>query len=65
MVITLGQQYDVGEKPIVILYTYTDHHAQAPITTQHNHLQYIVTRIVLIIMSIIVPHRAIQEQGLG
>ena len=27
MVITLGQQYNVGEKPTVILYTYTNRHA--------------------------------------
>ena len=28
MVVTLGQQYNVEEKPIVILYTYINHHAQ-------------------------------------
>ena len=27
MVVTLGQQYNVGEKPTVILYTYINHHA--------------------------------------
>ena len=27
MVVTLGQQYNVGEKPIVILYTYINRHA--------------------------------------
>ena len=27
MEITLGQQYNVGEKPTVILYTYIDRHA--------------------------------------
>ena len=27
MVITLGQQYNVGEKPTVILYTYINRHA--------------------------------------
>ena len=31
------QQYNVGEKPTVILYTYISHHAQPPIITQHNH----------------------------
>ena len=30
MEITLGQQYDVGEKPTVILYTYIDRHAGTP-----------------------------------
>ena len=27
MVVTLGQQYNVGEKPTAILYTYINHHA--------------------------------------
>ena len=31
MVVTLGQQYNVGEKPTVILYTYMNDHAQPPI----------------------------------
>ena len=35
--ITLGQQYNVGEKPTAILYTYINHHAQPPIIPQHNH----------------------------
>ena len=30
MEITLGQQYNVGEKPIVILYTYINRHAGTP-----------------------------------
>ena len=30
MQITLGQQYNVGEKPTVILYTYINHHAGTP-----------------------------------
>ena len=30
MVITLGQQYNVGEKPAVILYTYINRHAGTP-----------------------------------
>ena len=30
MVVTLGQQYDVGEKPTVILYTYINRHAGTP-----------------------------------
>ena len=37
MVVTLGQQYNVGEKPTVILYTYINHHAQPPIMTQNNY----------------------------
>ena len=27
MVVTLGQQYNIGEKPTVILYTFINHHA--------------------------------------
>ena len=30
MVVTLGQQYNVGEKPIVILYTYINRYAGTP-----------------------------------
>ena len=37
LVVTLGQQCDVGEKPTAILYTYINHHAQPPIIPQHNH----------------------------
>ena len=33
MVVTLGQQYNVGEKPTVILYTYIIRHAEPPIIT--------------------------------
>ena len=57
MEITLGQQYNIGKKTTVILYTYINHHAQPPIITQHNYCStyLVVTRIVLIIMSIIVP----------
>ena len=36
MVVTLGQQYNVGEKPTVILYIYITHHAQPPVITQHT-----------------------------
>ena len=35
--VTLGQQYNVGEKPTALLYTYINHHAQPPIIPQHNH----------------------------
>ena len=35
--VTLGQQYNVGEKPTVILYTYINPHAELPnITKQDN-----------------------------
>ena len=32
-VVTLGQQYNVGEKPTGLLYTYINHHTQPPIIT--------------------------------
>ena len=31
LVVPLGQQYNVGEKPTAILYTYINHHAQSSI----------------------------------
>ena len=34
MVVTLGQQYNFGEKPSVILYTYINRHAGTPDTHQ-------------------------------
>ena len=30
MVVTLGQQYNIGEKPTVVLYTYINRHAGTP-----------------------------------
>ena len=40
MVITLGQQYNVGEKPTVILYTHINRHAETP--TKRKTKQYII-----------------------
>ena len=40
MVITLGQQYNAGEKPTVILYTYINRHAGTPTKGKTN--QYII-----------------------
>ena len=37
MVLTLGQQYDVGEKLTVILYTYINHDVEPPIIRKHKH----------------------------
>ena len=34
MKVTLDQQYHVGEKPTVILYTYINHHAGTPNKTK-------------------------------
>ena len=36
MVVTLGRQYNVGEKLTVILYTYIDRHAGTPDKKQKN-----------------------------
>ncbi|CAM9569335.1 unnamed protein product [Ascophyllum nodosum] len=41
MVITLGQQYNVGEKPTVILYAYINRHAGKP-TKKGKTKQYII-----------------------
>ena len=37
MVITFGQQYNVGEKPTVILYTYINPHGRTPDKTLITH----------------------------
>ena len=34
MVVTLGQQYNIGEKPTVILYIYINRHAGTPEKTE-------------------------------
>ena len=36
MVVTSGQQYNVGEKPTVILYTYINRHAEPPNITRED-----------------------------
>ena len=36
MVVTLDQQYNIGEKPTVILYTYINRHAGTPNKTAKN-----------------------------
>ena len=36
MVVTLGQQYNIGEKPTVILYTYTNRHPETPEKQRKN-----------------------------
>ena len=42
MVVTLGQQYNVGEKPTVILYTYINRHAGTPDKKQKQNRNNIV-----------------------
>ena len=48
MVVTLSQQYNVGEKPTVILYTYINRRAEPPSITKQKTMQYIVKRVVII-----------------
>ena len=51
MVVILGQQYNVREKPTVILYTYiyiTNRHAEPPDIVKHKTLQYVVKTLVII-----------------
>ena len=42
MVVTLGQQYNVGEKPTVILYTYINRHAGTPDKHQKQNRNHVV-----------------------
>ena len=37
MLVTLGQQYNIGEKPTVMLYTYINHHAGTPDENKQKH----------------------------
>ena len=42
MVVTMGQQYNVGKKPTVILYTYINRHAGPPNITKQKTTEYIL-----------------------
>ena len=42
MVITLGQQYDTGEKPTVMLYTYINRQAGTPDKNKTKTFLYII-----------------------
>ena len=53
MVVTLGQQYNVGEKPIVILYTYINRHAGTPEKQQKQKQCSTSSNMVVIIYSYI------------
>ena len=50
MVVTLGQQYNVGERPTVILYPYINRHARPPGTssTKDTTVDYITKKILII-----------------
>ena len=45
MVVTLGQQYNVGEKPTVILYTYINRHAGTPDKKQKQNISDVALQI--------------------
>ena len=40
MVVTLGQQYNIEEKPTVILYTYINRHAGTPENSEDKIVQH-------------------------
>ena len=48
LIVTLGQQYSVGGRPTVILYTYINRHAGPPNTTKQKTIQYIIEKVVII-----------------
>ena len=48
MVVTLGQQYNVGEKPTVVLYTYINRHAGTPNKKQNIQCSTSLNRVVII-----------------
>ena len=65
MVVTLGQQYNVGEKPTAILYTSINHHAEPLNKTRHKTLYCSSTHLRVVMMY---DNRAIEpykNSGLG
>ena len=48
MVVTLDQQYNIGEKPTVILYTYIDRHAGTPEKQRKQHCSTSSNMVVII-----------------
>ena len=48
MVVTSGQQYNVGEKPIVVLHTYINRHAGAPNETKQKQCSTQLYRLVIV-----------------
>ena len=46
MVVTLGQQYNIGEKPTVMLYTYINRHVGTPDKKQNKkHFEYTIKQV--------------------
>ena len=48
MAVTLGQQYDIGEKPTVILCTYINRHGGTPEKQRKNKIKNSTSNIVVI-----------------
>ena len=46
MVVTLGQQHNIGEKPTVMLYTYLNRRAGTPDKTKQKHCSTYLNRLV-------------------
>ena len=57
MTVTLGQQYNIGEKPTVILYTYINRHAGTP-EKQRRHCCYSssISSVVLVVVFYLLPN---------
>ena len=49
MLVTIGQQCNVGENPTIILYSYINRHAESPNITKQKTLEYIVKSMVVTI----------------
>ena len=50
MLVTIGQQCNVGENPTIILYSYINRHAEPPNITKQKTLEYIAKRVLLIVI---------------
>ena len=48
MAVTLCQQYNVGERPTVLLYTYINRHTRPLNTTKQKTKQYTIKNVVII-----------------
>ena len=63
MVVTLGQQYNVGEKSTVILYTYINRHAGTPNKKQKQNRNNVVSSITSNIVVIIYCYIGYKEKA--
>ena len=58
MVVILVQQYNTGEKPSVMLYTYINHHAETPDKNRNK------TIVVQILVFVIILSSTLKQKGL-